>query len=349
MLSRGSAPPVQSRHRGSVVASHLERKYGPVKTPKLLLLAALICLASLPAMAQLNDTYVITASGNSRGAFGTHWMTRFTIFNPHLDSTLNVSVSFLPTGGAPGPEKLIELPPNSIAFSDNILDDLYGIEGSGSLLVATFADDNPDLPDDVLSRSFLVTTDTFNNTPNGTYGQTIPGVWAGLLDYDSDGISSIAPSVRHGNGWRTNVGAVNLGSCAVNLLVSVFDADGNTILSEAPLPIPPYGHNQEPLPVPVEVGSVEFAVADPCAADDVRYAVVFPYTSTIDNRTGDPTYLTPTLLAEPGILFAKGQKIDPTSLGKKIDSTYARKVRNHAVRTGTANLKREAAGWRITQ
>lgn len=321
-----------------------------MKNSKLLLLAALLCLASLPTMAQLNDTYVIPASGNSQGAFGTHWMTRFSIFNPHLDSTLHVSVSFLPTGGAPGPEMLIELPPNSMAYSDNILDDLFDIKnGSGSLLVATFADDNPTLPDDVLSRAFLVTSDTFNNTPTGTYGQTIPGVWAGLLDYDSDGISSVAPLVRNGGNWRTNVGAVNLGACEVNLIVNVYDGDGNTILSKAPLPIPPYGHNQAPLPVQTVAGSVEFFVDDPCAADDEDYAVVFPYTSMIDNRTGDPSYLTPTLLAEPGILFAKGIKIDPTSLGKKIDSNYARSARDHAQRSGSAKLKRDDKGLRITR
>lgn len=320
-----------------------------MKNAKLILLAALISLASFPAMAQLNDTYVIAAAGNQRGAFGSHWMTRFSLFNPHLDDTLWVSVSFLPTGGAPGPEKLIELPPNAMAFSDNILEDLYGIEGSGSLLVATFPDDNPDLPNDILSRSFLVTTDTYNNTAVGTYGQTIPGVWTGLLDYDSDGISSVAPIIRNQGIWRTNVGAVNLGSCAVTLLVSVYDGDGNTIRHQAPLLIPPYGHNQEPLPVEIEVASVEFFVDDPCAADDNRYAVVFPYTSTIDRRTGDPTYQTPTLLAAPGILFAKGQKIDPHTLGKKIDVTYARGVRDHAQRVGTASLKREASGWRITR
>jgi hypothetical protein len=320
-----------------------------VKNIKLLLLAAIVTLASLPAMAQLNDTYVIAAAGNQRGGFGTHWMTRFSLFNPHLDSTLQVSVSFLPTGGSPGPEKLIELPPNSMAYSDNILDDLYGIEGSGSLLVATFADDNPGVQDDVLSRSFLVTSDTYNNTGNGTYGQTIPGVWSGLLDYDSDGISSVAPIVRNSGAFRTNVGAVNLGSCGVNLLVSVYDGDGHTVVNKAPLLIPPYGHNQAPLPVAIEVGSVEFSVDDPCAADTTRYAVVFPYTSTIDNRTGDPTYTTPILLAEPGILFAKGQKIDPTTLGKKIDTAYARNVRNQAQRTGTAKLTHTDGGLKITQ
>jgi hypothetical protein len=320
-----------------------------VKNIKLLLLAALVTLASLPAMAQLNDTYVIAAAANQRGGFGTHWMTRFSLFNPHLDTTLQVSVSFLPTGGAPGPEKLVELPPNSMAYSDNLLDDLYAIEGSGSLLVATFADDNPGVPDDVLSRSFLVTSDTYNNTGNGTYGQSIPGVWSGLLDYDSDGISSVAPIVRNNATFRTNVGAVNLGSCGVTLLVSVYDGDGHTIVNKAPLLIPPYGHNQAPLPVAIDVGSVEFFVDDPCAADDTRYAVVFPYTSTIDNRTGDPTYTTPILLAEPGILFAKGQKIDPTTLGKKIDTTYARHVRNQAQRTGAAKLTHTDGGLKITQ
>jgi hypothetical protein len=320
-----------------------------VKNIKLLLLAALISVASFPAMAQLNDTYVIAAAGNQRGAFGAHWMTRFSLFNPHLDDTLVVSVTFLYTGGAPGPEKLIELPPNAMAYSDNLLEDLFGIEGSGSLLVATFPEDNPGLPDDVLSRSFLVTSDTYNNTGNGTYGQTIPGVWTGLLDYDSDSISSVSPIIRNTGVWRTNVGAVNLGACAVNLLVNVYDGDGHTVLNQARLPIPPYGHNQAPLEVAIEVGSVEFFVDDPCANDSQRYAVVFPYTSTIDRRTGDPTYATPTLLAEPGILFAKGQKIDPQTLGKKIDVSYARGVRQHAQRVGTASLKHEAAGWKITQ
>lgn len=322
-----------------------------MKNIKLLLLAALISVASFPAMAQLNDTYVIAAAGNQRGAFGAHWMTRFSLFNPHLDHSLVVSVTFLYTGGAPGPEALVELPPNAMAYSDNLLEDLFDIEGSGSLLVATFPEDNPGVPNNVLSRSFLVTSDTYNNTANGTYGQTIPGVWAGLFDYNSDPdrVSSVSPIVRNAGIWRTNVGAVNLGACAVNLLVNVYDGDGNTVLSQAPLPIPPYGHNQAPLPVAIEVGSVEFFVSDPCAADPQDYAVVFPYTSTIDRRTGDPTYATPTLLAEPGLLFAKGQTIDPHSIGKKIDVNYARGVRNHAQRIGTARLMHDTSGWKITR
>ena len=303
----------------------------------------------MSAAAQVTDTYVIPAAANQRGAFGTHWMTRFSVFNPHLEDTLVVSITLVPTGGGIGAEKLIELPPNALAYSDNLLEDLFNYEGGGALLVATFAEDNPTIPDEVLQRAFLVNSDTYNNHPNGTYGQTIPGVWAGLMDYDTDGISSVAHGIRNSGGFRTNVGAVNLGRCEVTVFVSAYDADGNTVLNQAPLYVPPLGHIQDRLPVALNNGAVEFFVSDPCAADDAKYAVVFPYTSTIDQRTGDPAYQSPTLLASPGVLFAKGVKIDPLNVGKKIDSTYARGVRTAAQHLGTAQLQKGADGWEIVK
>lgn len=322
-----------------------------MRTSKLLLTLALLCLASLPAFAQLNDTYVIPVSGNVPGAFGTRWMTQFSIMNPHLDHALRVSITYLPTGGGVGIEEIVPLPANSVAYSDNILSDLFERVGSGSLLVATFADDNPGVPNDVLSRSFLVTTNTYNNSPAGTFGQTIPGVWTGLLDVDVDGISSVAHGIRNlsREGWRTNIGAVNLGRCTATVYVTVYDADGRRILNAAPLLVPPLGHIQDRLPVEVDMGSIEFWVNDPCANDNDRYAVVFPYTSTIDQLSGDPTYQSPTLLASPGTLYAKGKKLDPTTLGKKIDSQLAARVRAEAEHRGEATLVRNKGRWQIVR
>lgn len=325
-----------------------------MKTSRLLLIAAILCLTSLPAIAQVNDTYVITGAANGNGQNGTRWLTQFSLFNPHLDYDLRISVTLLPTGGKPGIEKLVLVPANSITWSDNLITDLFGLSsGSGSLLVATFAEDNPGVPNDVLSRSFLVTSNTYNDARTGTFGQTVPGVWAGLLDFDTDGISAVSHGIRNSNqsGWRTNIGAANLGRCNVTLRVSVYDADGHTILNQAPFVLPPLGHFQDSLPVAVEAGSVEFFVDDPCATSNDNYAVVFPYTSMIDNFSGDPTYQTPTLLASANVLFAKSQarKADPTSVGKKIDSSYARGVRETAERQGEALLRRDARGWRITQ
>jgi hypothetical protein len=319
---------------------------------KLILTLAFLCLASLPALAQVNDTYVIPVSGNVPGAFGTRWMTQFSVMNPHLDHSLKVSITYLPTGGGPGIEELVPLPPNSVAYSDNILDALFERVGSGALLVATFAEDNPGVENSVLARSFLVTSNTYNNSSTGTYGQTIPGVWSGLLDVDTDGITSIAQGIRNlsDEGWRTNVGAVNLGRCTATIFVTVYDADGHRLLDAAPFSVPPLGHIQDRLPVEVDMGSIEFWVSDPCASDDERYAVVFPYTSTIDQLSGDPTYQYPTLLASPSSLFAKGKKIESTTaIGKKIDSQIAAKVRAHAERRGEASLVRNKGRWQIVK
>jgi hypothetical protein len=295
-----------------------------VNSSRYIVIALLFVAVSLPLAAQINDTYVIPASANASGNFGTRWQTQFSVFNPQLGYPLTVSVTFLPTGGGVGMERPFTVPANGTVLSDNILDDLFGIKnGSGALLVATFPEDNPTVPNDVLSRSFLVTTNTYNNARSGTYGQTIPGVWAGLQDFNTDGISAVAHGVRNVArlGWRTNVGAVNLGRSNVTLRLNIYGADGGTLLKGATLDIPPLGHRQASLPAEVDGGSIEFFVDDPS-----NQAVVFPYSSTIDPLSGDPSYQGPTLLASAKILFKMGQP-QPAPLGRKIDTDLARTVR----------------------
>jgi hypothetical protein len=306
-----------------------------VNTSRYILVALLLAVVSLPLAAQINDTYVIPASANQPGNFGTRWLTQFSVFNPQLDYPLTVSVTYLPTGGGAGMERPFTVPANGTVLSDNILDDLFGItNGSGALLVATFPEDNPKVPNDVLSRSFLITTNTYNNVKSGTYGQTIPGVWAGLQDFNSDGISAVAHGIRNTArlGWRTNVGAVNLGRSNVTLRINIYDGSGKTILKNATLDIPPLGHRQASLPAEVDGGSVEFFVDDP-----THDAVVFPYSSTIDPLSGDPRYQGPTLLASAKILFKMGLP-QPLTPGRKIDTEFARSVRDTATRLGEAQV-----------
>jgi hypothetical protein len=320
-----------------------------------LLLAALLLLASVPAAAQLTDTYVITASANLSGGNNTRWLTQFSLFNPHLDYPLTVSVTFLPTGGGAPLEKLIELPPNATYITDDVLGEVFNVTGGGSLLLATFPEDNPDAGTEVIDLAFLVSSNTYNNAASGTYGQTIPGVWSGLLHYERDEISAVAHGIDNSTrlGYRTNIGAANLGRCSVTVFVSAYNADGETVLNRAPLRVPPLGHIQDRLPVTLEGGAVEFFVDDPCDADDERFAVVFPYTSTIDDKSGDPKYQTPTLLASPSTVFGKKaatQKIaDTTQMGKKIDRNYARGIRAAASHLGKAYLVRGDRGWHIAK
>ncbi|HWS73077.1 MAG TPA: hypothetical protein VN605_13245, partial [Thermoanaerobaculia bacterium] len=278
-----------------------------------------------------NDTYVIPAAANVAGAFGTRWMTQFSLFNPQLDHTLRVSIVYLPTGGGQASEAFRDIAPNGTYVTDNALNDIFGITGTGALLVATFAEDNPTVPDTVLDRAFLVTTNTFNNSRSGTFGQTIPGVWAGLQDFDTDGISAIAHGIRNltSAGWRTNIGAVNLGRRSVVMTVTVYDEHGNR-LNQSPFTVPPLGHVQDVLPVQVDRGSIEFWIDD-----SSQEAVVFPYTSTIDQLSGDPTYQFPTLLASPHTLFGKKGIAMTTATqnpGRRIDNAAARAIRATALR-----------------
>lgn len=317
------------------------------------LLAAILCLAALPAFGQLSDTYVITAAASVPGSNNTRWLTQLSIFNPHLDYALNVSVTLLPTGGATGPEKLIRIPANSTFITDDVMRDVFKLSGSGALLLATFASDNPGVEDRAIARAFLVTSNTYNDSANGTFGQTIPGVWTGLFDVDTDDITAIAHGIDNSSrlGFRTNVGAVNLGGCSVTVFVTAYDADGRKVLDAADFDVPPYAHLQDRLPVTLEGGAVEFFVQDPCANDDAKYAVVLPYTSTIDNLSGDPRYQTPALLASPGLIFGKKAQTnaDPTQIGRTIDSAYAQKVVARADRQGTVNLVRSERGWVVEE
>jgi hypothetical protein len=297
--------------------------------------AVAVFAIALPVAAQLNDTYIIPAVGNAPGANNTQWATSLSVFNPHTDYALTVSVIFIPTGGANGLEALVTVPANGTFVSDNILADAFKTSGTGSLFVATFPEDNSGVEDTLIARSFLVIGKTFNNAATGTFGQTIPGVWTGLQDIDTDGISSVAHNISDNAAFRTNVGAVNLGRCSVTVHVSVYDANGQTLLQDAPFTVPPLGHLQDRLPVTVDKGSVEFYVDDPCADNADNYAVVFPYTSTIDNKSGDPSYQSPVLLATPGVLYSAAAKgMQPTTIGKKIDLSFARRLRATAMRVG---------------
>lgn len=310
-----------------------------MKTSRYILSFAFLVLLALPLTAQVNDTYVVPVAGATLGAGGTNWSTAVDVFNPQA-YTLTVSITFLPSHGATGIEVLLDVGSNENIHVDNILESWFQAGGTGSLLFATFPEDNPGVPNDVISRSFLVTSRNFNTTPKGTYGQAVPGIWAGLMDYNYDGISAIVPGVQNWgvigkSGYRTNVGAVNLGRSSVTLLVNVYDTYGNTVAQGLRFELPPMGHEQDGLPVSVQDGSVEFFLDD-----STQQAVVFPYVSVVDNRTGDPVYGNPTLLADPSILFKK--QLMREELGKKLDTTIAREVRERARRLG--HLVRAANG-----
>jgi len=292
----------------------------------------------------VNDTYIIPIVGSVSGANNTRWSSELYVFNPQRHA-LRVTAVYLPSGGGEGREIDFNVQPNQTAFTPNLVDDLFSRSGTGGLILAVFPEKNPGVPDDVLSRAFVTSTKNFNNASSGTFSQKVEGVWAGLQDVDFDGISAVSAGVRENGtlltGYRTNVGAVNLGRGAVRVYLDVFDANGLKVGSALALDVPPLGHIQDRLPVALSVGSIEFYVQDPFVDDPQRRAMVFPYATVIDNRSGDPLFLSPTLLAAAGDLFKEGAQAK-RSQPKQLDLEMARRAMEGAKSLGEARLVPDA-------
>lgn len=316
-----------------------------MKISRYVVLASVFCLAASAAVAQVNDTYIIPIVGSVSGANNTRWSSELYVFNPQRHA-LRVTAVYLPSGGGEGPQVDFTVQPNQTAFTPDLVDDLFNRKGTtGGLILAVFPEKNLGVPNDALSRSFVTSTKNFNNASNGTFSQKVEGVWAGLQDVDFDGISAVSAGVRENGtlltGYRTNVGAVNLGRGAVRVYLDVFDANGVKVGSALALDVPPLGHIQDRLPVALSIGSIEFYVQDPFVDDPERRAMVFPYATVIDNRSGDPLFLNPTLLAAAGDLF-KGASPAKRSQPKRLDLETARRATEGARSLGEARLVPDA-------
>ncbi|MGA7615577.1 MAG: hypothetical protein WBX15_10405 [Thermoanaerobaculia bacterium] len=304
-----------------------------MRQTKLFLLVLTLSVCSLPLLAQVNDTYVIPVAGYTLGANGTKWVTELNIFNPQ-GYTLKVRADFIPKGGSQGIEVTFPVYANETFTVPNALNDLFQVTGAGGILLATFPEDNPTVPDTVVARAFLVTSRTYNNASSGTYGQSIPGTWVGL---QADGITAIANGVTNDDypayriGYRTNVGVLNLSRSSIEVMVAVYDADGSQVGESIPFNVEPQGLEQFPLSqaladTDLNGGSLEFWIDN----DPLGDAVVFPYASVVDNRSGDAIYKNPVLLATGHALYPTGKTLTAASanpiVGKRLDLQIARRV-----------------------
>jgi hypothetical protein len=263
-----------------------------------------LLLVAAPLSAQISDVYIVPAAADTPGGAGTYWMTDFHVMNPQA-YPLRATLVFLPTGGGVGSTFKFDIGANQTVWADNIVAQFDNVtKPTGSLLLAVLPEDNLSVAeDDYLGLSVVLQTRTFNNTSSGTLGQGIPGAITGLLDLELDGLSAIATGIRNFgaagvNGFRANIGALNLGRSSATLYVAAFNAAGEEV-GAADFPLPPQGHVQHLLPFTLDHASLEFWVVDPSPSYE---DFVFPYVSIVDNRTGDATYIEPKLLASPSFI-----------------------------------------------
>ncbi|MGC8915699.1 MAG: hypothetical protein ACP5NF_01815 [Thermoanaerobaculum sp.] len=244
-------------------------------------------LAVTGSARELTSVYVVPAAANTLGRNGTDWHTDLTLVNPH-DFTLPIVLQFLPTGrdNSQGvPTVTFDLYPyETLNLWDVLGPKGFAARGStGALLVAADSD-KVSCPSQSPRCDFVVFSRTYTVGPlPGEFGQALPGFPASWgMDWS---VLAYLPQVSHDADFRTNVGVASLTNAFVEVGYDVQAPDGRILKRDSAF-IAPFGHAQWSLPTSVTGGSVVFYLKS-----GPQDAMVFPYASVVQQKTGDPAYI----------------------------------------------------------
>ncbi len=259
-------------------------------------------LEVLPPLIPPVEEFVVPSAVHTRGENDTLWKTDLRIFNPCSTSIL-VDMRYLPeatnNNGTFHLTLDFTLPPNGTELFDDVVEVFPGIAGDdkkGSLRI------NFDGPEGCLP---MIMSRTYNDTPHGTFGQYVPAVPV----LPAQGHRMYLTGLAHNLYYRTNLGFANFSGQEVTLQVQLLDERGEPIGDPVYPMVPAYSTRQV---LRVAERANIFTDLNVFAAQvETGGADVTGYASVVDNLTGDPVYLAPTVgedmtLWLPGVAHLSG-------------------------------------------
>ena len=211
----------------------------------------------------------VAAAARGEGAEGSVWRTDLGLLNPGTEPT-EAGITFHPSSG---PDVAMNI---SLAAGEHqLLDDFVGRlggEGSGSLEISA-------------TLPVLVSSRTYNQSPEGSFGQYLDGFDdRGTL---GDGDRVWLPQLQQNTDFRTNIGVYNTDSDPARVKVELYDADGS-LLSTTQRTIAAGDRVQLQEPFDRIAGRNDitsgYAVVEVLDGSGLNV-----YASVVDNRTNDPT------------------------------------------------------------
>jgi len=221
---------------------------------------------------------VIPAAAHVGGAQGTAWVTDVVLHNPRAES-VTADLFFLESGfdGSGTTAFEVVVPGDQSMLLADIVRETFGRDrASGAILVGS---------DQVL----VVSSRTYNDVEDGTYGQYIAGV--SVNEALGSGGEATVIQLTENDAFRTNIGVANAGAARLDVTVEMRSASGGE-LGVRTFEVLPWSH--------VQINGVFADAGQPNLADG--YAVIrcdtvgarwFAYASVVDNRSGDPVYVAP--------------------------------------------------------
>ena len=233
------------------------------------------------------------------GAAGTNWMTDLEVHNPGSTQAA-FSVSLLVRDEAnPSPlSRSFNLGPGQSIRYPNVLQAMFGFSGAATLRIT------------LTSGQVVASARTYNNQPQGTYGQFIAGApESTAISYGQEGLLvQLAQSNSDASGFRTNLGLVNVAPVTISVNIDLYRGDG-TLLGTGTYSLRANESKQIDRVfrnVPSSDVSDGFAVLRTTSSSG-RF---FAYASVVDNRSGDPVFVP----AVPGAVGGSVRSLNAVSL-----------------------------------
>ena len=221
---------------------------------------------------------LVPAAARVAGSGGSFFVTTVDVHNPG-DSAATLHFEWLPRNtdnGSPLQSAEYSLGPGETLRFADFLDQVFGLtDGAGAAAVVSDTD------------ALKVMSRTFNQTPDGTFGQSLPGVpEPGLIPVD---VSVVVLFLTENGELRSNLGLVNGVASPITVEWELFASDGSS-LATGSTNLPPWGNRQLNRVLedfaPIEAASAVVWTSTPGGAFTC-------YGSVLDELTSDPTTVLP--------------------------------------------------------
>jgi len=224
--------------------------------------------------------FAVPAAASLPGLGGTSWRSQLDVVNASTNDR-SVTIEYYREDGSSITSMAMALEPGKSLHFDDVVGGLFGEEGKGWLKVAA---DGPGV---------VATSRTYNDDPDGTYGQLIPA--CSPDEAFGSGNPAVLPGLTSGEGFRTNLGFTSIAREETSITVTLFTDDG-TEIGSTEVVLPADGFVQLERALAGGFGHAGSAWAE--VRSENSAAAYFAHASVVDERTGDPTYI-PAVSIEP--------------------------------------------------
>jgi hypothetical protein len=225
---------------------------------------------------------MVPAVASNPGLGDTLWRSELTLANRGSE-TAAVTLALHPRDGGTPATAEVEVPPLAALHLDDVVGSTLAASGSGWLEATS------------TSGGLQLSSRTFNDDPDGTYGQYVPAV--ATADLVGAGETVVLAGLTSRDGFRTNLGIASAADVPTTVTVRVTVEDG-TLAGELDVTVPPQSLVQLDRVLTASFGYTGRAWAT-LTSDDPTAAFA-AYASVVDEGTGDPIFI-------PAVRIATGR------------------------------------------